>query len=335
MSSKEIYRELCRSEASIPIFSQDWWLDAVCRNGDWDVVLTTKKLVGTNREVTHSDIEGTLPFYRVSPALIGMPKLTQTMGPWLRPVGFDHEKRLSHEKRVMFDLIKGLPSTKRFSQNFHYQITNWLPFYWRGFQQTTRYTYVINDISDPDAVYSRFNRAKKKNIKRAQREVMVRFDLTADEFYDNHVLTLAKSGEKISYSRDLFRAIYASAYDRSQGRVICASDSSGNIHAALFVVWDSMSAYDLVSTIDPEFRNSGASSLLVYKMIQYASGLVNKFDFEGSMIEGVENSFRQFGATQTPFFTVFRDSRSVYEKEFYRLGGIIKKRVGSLVRRHG
>lgn len=37
--------------------------------------------------------------------------------------------------------IDNLPKFDYFNMNFHYSITNWLPFYWRGFKQTTRYTY--------------------------------------------------------------------------------------------------------------------------------------------------------------------------------------------------
>lgn len=59
---------------------------------------------------------------------------------------------------------------------------------------------------------------------------------------------------------------------------------------------------------DPEFRNSGAASLLVYSAIKYLHehDLADKFDFEGSMIFSVEKSFRYFGATQTPYFQIWK-----------------------------
>ena len=41
MNSKERYRILCDHERSIPIFSRDWWLDAVS-NEAWDVSLVEK-----------------------------------------------------------------------------------------------------------------------------------------------------------------------------------------------------------------------------------------------------------------------------------------------------
>jgi len=43
---------------------------------------------------------------------------------------------------------------------------------------------------------------------------------------------------------------------------------------------------------------------LVKEIIKYVSNYTNKFDFEGSMIEGIENSFRQFGAIQKPYFAI-------------------------------
>jgi len=102
----------------------------------------------------------------------------------------------------------------------------------------------------------------------------------------------------------LFKKIHDSAYENNSGRTIAAYDKDGNLHCALFVIWDEMSAYDLISTIDPKYRNIGAASLLIKEIIAYVSTFVNKFDFEGSMIEPVERSFRQFGAVQTPYFSI-------------------------------
>ena len=37
MTNKEKYREFCKAEKNIPIFSKDWWLDSVCpENKYWD-----------------------------------------------------------------------------------------------------------------------------------------------------------------------------------------------------------------------------------------------------------------------------------------------------------
>lgn len=124
-------------------------------------------------------------------------------------------------------------------------------------------------------------------------------------------MTLALQKSEISYSFEIFRRIYDSAYERNSGMTIAAYDCDHNLHAALFIVWDSNSAYDLISTIDPRFRNSGAASLLIKEALVILSGKTKVFDFEGSMIESVERSFRQFGAEQTPYFSISKTNSKI------------------------
>ena len=39
MTDKDSYRELCRLEPSISVFMQAFWMDAVCGEANWDVLL--------------------------------------------------------------------------------------------------------------------------------------------------------------------------------------------------------------------------------------------------------------------------------------------------------
>jgi hypothetical protein len=296
VTNKEKYRQLCSVEMSIPIFSKDWWLDSVA-GGDWDVVLVEKG----------GEILASMPYTMRNSyglTLINQPLLTQNLGPWLRKSSAKYAKRLSQEKDLLQDLFKQLPSFSSFKQNWHCSKTNWLPLYWMGFEQTTKYTYVISNIKDYNTVFKDFENSKRKNIKKSEKIINVKFDISPEDFYKNHKLTLSKQRTKISYSFDVFKNLYSKGYKNNSAKTIAAYDKDGNLHAALFIVWDSNSAYDLISTIDPDYRTFGAASLLVQEAIKYVSKYVDKFDFEGSMIEPVERSFRQFGAIQTPYFTI-------------------------------
>jgi hypothetical protein len=64
------------------------------------------------------------------------------------------------------------------------------------------------------------------------------------------------------------------------------------------LVWDRKRAYYLAGGGDPTLRTSGATALLLWKMMQFASGRSAVFDFEGSQIPAVERFFRAFGASQ-------------------------------------
>lgn len=308
MTNKEKYREFCKRETGIPIFSIDWWLDAVCPdNKYWNVVLVEK---GGQIAASMPYIIGRKHGFKT----IEMPMLTQNLGPYIKyPDNLKYEAKLSYEKEIMTELINQLPDVAFFNQNFNYSISNWLPFYWKGFQQTTKYTYVIEDTSDLKNVESNFSHAKRKNLKKCKDLVNIIFDIDAKTFYENHKMTLQKQGQTISYSFELFNKIYDSAYNHNSAKTIAAFDKDGNLNSALFIIWDNVSAYDLISTIDPDYRNNGSATLLVLEAIKLASKKALKFDFEGSMIEGVENSFRQFGTVQKPYFTISKTYSKLYK----------------------
>ena len=296
----------------MPVFSMPWWLDAVCGKQGWDVILVER----------NNEIVASFPYYikhNAGMRFLAMPPLTQKLGVYIKyPENQSTVAKLSYEKDVMNEIITRLPKHDFFRVNFDYRYTNWLPFYWQKFSQTTRYTYVIEDISDVDRVYQNFDSSKKRNIKKARRLVEVGFDLPCKDFYENHRMNLQKQGEKISYSFDIFRNLYEAVYREGRGRAIYCRDKQGNLHAAYLVVWDHVSAFNLVTNIDPDYRDSGASSLLIYEMIQYLSGKVKKFDFEGSMIEGVERSYRRFGTEPKPYFRIYKGK----SKRFIILNGL-------------
>jgi len=306
------------------IFCRSWWLKAVCPNGFQ--VLTLRRggriIAGMPLPVSH----------KWGYTAISMPPLTQTLGVLLSTSrATTYEGRLSDEMEVLDALTKAVPEFRFFSMRFHYTLTNWLPFYWAGYRQTTRYTYAIDDLTDLDKVFANFAHSKRKNIKKAEQLVTVRNDLSPEDFYANHVMTLGKQGESIGYNYDLFRAIHNAAIENSAGKIWYAIDEHENIHAAIFVVFDSKSAYYLISTIDPEYRNSGAATLLLRDAITWVSQYTRRFDFEGSMIRGVEHSFRKYGAVQTPYFSITKDNRPLPVKASVRLlavGGSILHKFG-------
>ena len=283
------------------IFCRSWWLNTVCP-GSWEILLLRRGgRIIAGLPLVPRRAHG----FRVAT----MPPLTQTLGVLLAPPRSEsYEKRLSADMEATSELLAALPRFAYFSVKCHGNFTNWLPFYWQGYRQTTVYSYALEDLSDLEKVFASFAHAKRKNIKKAESEVTVREDLAAREFYDNHQMTLAAQGEQISYSFDFFERIYKTTHERGAGKTWWATDAAGNIHAAIFIIFDARSAYYLISTIDPRFRNSGAATLLVKKALEYVAPRTKRFDFEGSMIQGVEQSFRKFGAVQKPYFVISKDN---------------------------
>jgi hypothetical protein len=62
--------------------------------------------------------------------------------------------------------------------------------------------------------------------------------------------------------------------------------------------------YYLIPCYDQKYKDSGASALLVLEAIKLARQKGVAFDFEGSMIRGVANHYKQFGSTRTIYYSV-------------------------------
>ena len=43
---------------------------------------------------------------------------------------------------------------------------------------------LIDDLTNLNEIYSNFDRSKKKNIKKAEKIIKIRYDLSANEFYE-------------------------------------------------------------------------------------------------------------------------------------------------------
>ncbi len=308
LENKEKYRRLC-NEKSIPLFMQAWWLDAVTAPDGkmWDVLLYEE----------NGQIVGAMPYHLRSKwgfRIITQPQLTQYNGIWIDyPKDSKLHKRYSFEKRVMDALINQLEKLKLsfYSQNFHHSFTNWQPFYWRKFRQTTRYTYQIKDLSDWDKCFENFSYAKQKHIKKEKDDLQVDFSLSANDFYDFHQKTLKQKNTQIEYSKKLFFSIYNEAMKRNQGKIAALKDNN-NLHSALFFVWDNNITYAMISAINPQFKSGGASTEMFWEAIKFVSDKTKVFDFEGSMIEGVAQSFQQFGAEQVPYFNIAKSYSKLF-----------------------
>ena len=303
MSAKDLYRELVAKEPSIPIFSRDWWLDATAGSEHWDVAMVK----------SGSEVQAAMPYMkrrRCGMTILGQPALTQTLGPWLRAMDPDtsHARKLAQEKDLMQELIDQLPDFDYFNQSWHYGCTNWLPFRWRGFRQTTRYTYVLDDLRDPDKLWSGFQGNVRRNCKAAseRHRITVRDDLPLDEFLALNRMTFQRQGMEVPYSDAYVRRLDAACAERGCRKFYLAVDPEGRRHAGCYIVWDENSAYGLLNGSDPALRHSGALSLCFWHAIRDAALVTQRFDFEGSMIEPIERFVRGFGATQLPYFNVWK-----------------------------
>ncbi len=298
MTNKEIFKSWCETHPEIPLFLQYDWLEIVAKPKQWDVAIVE----------SGNEVQAFMPYFKkrkLQFEIITVPPLTPYMGPWFHyPEGQKEATRLSFEKKVTEQLIKQLPKTDKFIQYFHPEITNWLPFHWKGFEQSTRYTYVIEDLSDSEKLFGNLQGNIRREIAKAKKSITISECNEVQTLHQLKEKDFRKKGNEINYSSDYFNRIFEKLTANESCKAWIATDEQGNSVASLLLVWDDESAYYLAGAVDPDNKNTGAMSLLMWTAILFSSSVTNAFNFEGSMIEPVERFFRSFGAKQTPYFEI-------------------------------
>ena len=289
------------TRAAHTVFAQPWWLDAVAP-GSWGESVVRRG----------DEIAARLPFgikEKWGVRVLTQPPLTRFLGPWVRSTGGKPNKQLEAEKELVSELIDGLPRSAAFRQSFSPLVTNWLPFHWRGFEATTRYTYRIEELGDLDAVWGGFAHSVRNHVKKAQKQLAVRTDLGVDVLHGLYRQVFERQGLAVPVGADLLRRLDAACADHKVRTLLYAVDAQERVHSAAFILHEADQSYLLLSGLDGELRSSGAKSLLVWEAVQRAAAVSRAFDFAGSMIESVERFNRGFGARQRPYLHVHRTQR--------------------------
>jgi hypothetical protein len=303
LPAKEAYTLWCKEQQDIPVFMQPWWLDAVCAGKQWDVFLFRNPRTG--------GILAAMPYLlckRLGMSYILMPQMTQIGGIW-----FDHTLRNEDgsiwdkalEKEVCTTFAARLEELKLNYYYQHFPIGSACPELMKGlgFKIKQRVTYRLDDLSDLDKVIDRFSRNKKRQLQKAL-SLHAEFGMSAEQFYRWHEHCLMEKGKKISYTREFLLVLERKTSRNRQSEIVRICNADGEVYAAAFVVWNSKVMHYLIAAQDDKHNDSGAMALLVLECIKLArkKGLI--FDFEGSMIRGVAQHFKQFGSTPTNYYSV-------------------------------
>jgi len=301
MTGKWLYRQFCASEKTLPIFFQDWWLDAVCGEGNWDAAIAMKG----------GEAVAVMPYYvmrKYGFKLLHMPPLTATLGPWIRKVDTKYQKQMGYQKEIMTSLIEQLPAFDSFKQSWHYDVTNWLPFYWKGFHQTTNYTYVIEDTFDTERVWGNFKSELRTSIKQARNRLHVdtlNHGGLEDIIWLNRAI-FYRQDMKVPFDENILRRLDRVCLERNCRIIFLIRDEKGHLMAGVFIIWDNTSAYYLVGGKNPTYKGNAGVALLIWEAIRYLSQFARCFNFEGSMKDSIEFFFRSFGGRQKQIFNIYK-----------------------------
>lgn len=299
LNDKEEYNSFCR-KSHVPIFSQPWWLDAVCEPGNWGVWLCR-----------HGDeVVAAMPYYledREFGTYITKPPLTQNNGILFNhPENSTHISRQKAEEKIIneaCEFIAGL-GLAVYEQQYRYTFDNWSPFHWNGYNAIPRYTYVISKDISLDEKWRGLSSKIRAVVRKGKKNTHHIQAVDPELFYKEHAKVFERQGLDCPFSQELWLRLWEAAIGREAGQALCAYTADGEIASLIFLVEDGDSMYQILGGNMPRFQNLDTYDALVWHGIELATERGLNYDFEGSMIKRIAKSFREYGGTPKLYFRI-------------------------------
>lgn len=287
----------------LPVYFQPWWLNIVCGEGNWKHI----PLYNGNEEI------GVFAIYEkrsMGVNYVSMPHFTPYMGPFL----FYHEamkesSRLSLEEKVLEPVIEMLSSYVMIEFNLLPSVTNIFPFYKRGFRNLIRYTYLIKGKKGQEGYLNNISQKLKKEIDRNTAEIREIEDTTAFFLLLDEIDSRKNIGNNESKA---IRIKIDMALSSLGSRKVFGAFEEDNLLGGIYVIEDSDTNYLMFTGQDKIVSKSGVIAKLIDHAIKMTIDEGKDFDFEGSMIPGVERFFRRFGGELTSYHVIVKEKNMLF-----------------------
>ena len=303
------YRAWCAAH-QLPVYMTDWWWDIVAPG--WQVALLENG----------QGIQAAWPYWVYQTygfKVLGNPPLTPYSGPWLNPpADLGARNQASFQEKMVEGLLLQLPKVSYTDVDLPPGCHYFLPWKHAGYQLAPRVTYLLDLHPSLEALQDQCKPTLRRQIKNAAQVLQVVETTDATVFFDLHRQSISRQGAVFKYDQALVQSLLDAANEREQGIVLMAVDASGNVHAAMFLVWDQHCAYYLAGGLNEAVKSSGAMSLLLWHTIKLAKEKgIPQFDFEGSMVASVERFFRLFGGTLQPYYKITKSTSVLWDLKMY------------------
>lgn len=292
------------------VFHTAWWHRA------WDADVTIHA-----RKNENGVIEAGIPLHISAPRMlpgflnirgIRRPPLTPVNGPVFSECGKTQRcTRYAHVKKELFDAIETLPEVDYYNFGLWRHCTDLMPFVWNGFETRVHYTYVIR-AADVEEWRKNMSSNTRRFLKGAHKEAGASGYTVEEEpaFEEIVPLFVETTLVKGLTARDVAARLprwWEAVRKNRAGKSYLIRDGEGKAICASAMVWDSHTAYYLVSGMKKETRmGSHLNMILVERMVTDALEMGLDFDFEGSTVPGVERFFRGWGGELHPCYMVYK-----------------------------
>ena len=190
-------------------------------------------------------------------------------------------------------------------------IVDMQPFIWKGYKVIPNYTYQIDLTKSIEEISQNFDPKNRNIIKKATNSdlLIVNNKLSKNDLFNYFKNSLNSAGANVyeNQLKNLFNV-----FSNNQNSFSIEAYSNSILIGAVFCAYDSSTCYYLFGGTNKNAKIQGVNNLLILKAIENAKLLgCTMFDFEGSMLIGVEKFFRGFGGKLIPYYTINKGNLAI------------------------
>jgi len=274
-------------------------MDAVCIKGDWDVILDKNKA---------GKLLGVLVYHHRR--VYGFNMIINPLMTAYNGIHLLYPDNLSNYEKGQFTykhtqtLIDRLPKYSLYYQQYHTDYQNWLGLHWNGYKQTGKYTYIIDSSIGKEKLWSQLKRVVQKDITKAE-EICDIIEIDMNTFLSEAKQAFADQNREQPANEEALMRLYSKLHDKGSLRIIAAQHKeTGENLSAQIIVHDKNTSYALACYTRREKEMRTTLSLLLWHVI--SSNDRRYFDFDGSIIQGVERYMRSFGGELIPHHKIYK-----------------------------
>jgi hypothetical protein len=172
-------------------------------------------------------------------------------------------------------------------------------FLWAGFHADLTYTFRLEAGTTVDQAFQKVKRTHRQKLKKQpEYSVEAGGNVSALSALSNQ--PFQRQGIARPFTDQYLRCLCEAALKRGRAIVYTARVPDGRPVAALLVVNDDRTSYQIVSGVDMSLPDCPAGAVLTWRAICDTLNAGRTFDFEGSRIRGVEEYYRRWGGQAYP-----------------------------------
>lgn len=287
LTAKEKYIAFIRNKF-VPIYYRNKYLDAVC-DGEWNVVLYEEK-----GQITAAYI------YMIKRKFIIHYILQPKLCPYTGPVYFNP----SDVQNAYAYLLANLPKHQLLIQDYFHNIPRVAVN--KGIA-LKKHTYIIDKSAEIEELWSMHSSAHRRVIRQAEKELKYEIEENVTVFLDFAFKTFKKRGKRVPLFPLVFTKLDKLLLKDGLRKIVKCTNKENVVVAMCYFVKDEQWTYNFANCAVDDYSHYGIN-LILWNEIKLALTEGRSFDFEGSMIPGIDQFYKRFKGTKTYYQSIYSSS---------------------------